>query len=536
YLPVLFLISRADVLPRSVYLITWLVLICFLSAPRFLYRAMKDRQFGTTRAERAKASGAVPVVLAGAGDEAELFLRSLAVEETPPYAVMAIMAEHSHRVGRQIRGVPVMGTLEQFEAVMARLDRQDQTPSKVILTKDSMDGGKVRRLLDQCDAHGMTLARVPKSLELRSGVADSLEIRPVAMEDLLGRPQNRLDQSPVIDLIRGKRVLVTGAGGSIGSELVRQIADLEPARLILVEQSEYALYSIDMEASHSYPSLSRVAHIADVRDVDRMDALFRSEAPEVVFHAAALKHVPLVEGNPIEGLRTNAIGTRNMADCCRAHGVRTMVLISTDKAVNPTNVMGASKRMAESYCQAFDLMEKRRKGGTHFVTVRFGNVLGSTGSVVPLFQKQLARGGPLTVTHPDITRYFMTIREAVELVLQAAALGTGTDSYRGGIFVLDMGEPVKIIDLARQMIRLAGLKPDEDVAIEITGLRPGEKLFEEVFHGKEATQPTPTDGVLSAVPRSLNAGTMTSEMNLLARACSQDDLETARAVMERVVP
>jgi O-antigen biosynthesis protein WbqV len=317
---------------------------------------------------------------------------------------------------------------------------------------------------------------------------------------------------------------------------VRQIADLDPSRLLLADSSEFALYTIDMEIGERFPDLSRRSLIADVRDAGRIEAIMAEEKPELVFHAAALKHVPLVEVNPLEGLRTNALGTRVVADACRRHGVRTMVLISTDKAVNPTNVMGAAKRMAETWCQAMDLVERDRPQGTHFVTVRFGNVLGSTGSVVPLFQRQLAKGGPLTVTHPDITRYFMTIREAVELVLQAAALGSRADTYRGSIFVLDMGEPVKIADLAKQMIRLAGLRPGEDVSVVFTGLRPGEKLYEEIFHGKEKPLPTPTDGLLVAVPRVLDLAALEDRFALLETACLGNDRAGALSVVADLVP
>jgi O-antigen biosynthesis protein WbqV len=335
-------------------------------------------------------------------------------------------------------------------------------------------------------------------------------------------------------LIAGRRVLVTGAGGSIGGELVRQIAEGSPAELTLVENSEFALYSIDLEIAEKYPTLKKTPILADVRDAARIEKVMADARPELVFHAAALKHVPMVEANKLEGVTTNAIGTRIVADACVKHGVSLMVLISTDKAVNPTNVMGATKRVAESYCQALDAASA---GGTCFVTVRFGNVLGSTGSVVPLFQRLLAAGGPLTVTHPDMTRYFMTIREAVELVLQASAFRFGhPELHRGRIFVLDMGEPVKIVHLARQMIRLAGLRPDQDIQIAFTGIRPGEKLFEEIFHGAEAPVPTEMEGVLEATIRAGDLTTITDALAAMADAGEKADENQVLAQLHSLVP
>ncbi len=313
-------------------------------------------------------------------------------------------------------------------------------------------------------------------------------------------------------------MLVTGAGGTIGSELARQVAALEPAELTLLDSGEYALWQIDLELGETVPELPRHPVIADVRDVDRLHAAFAAARPELVFHAAALKHVPMVEANPGEGLLTNAGGTRAVVDAAAGCGAAATVLISTDKAVNPSSLMGASKRLAEMYCQALDA-QARARGGMRCVTVRFGNVLGSTGSVVPLFRRQLERGGPLTVTHPDMQRYFMTVREAVSLVLQATVVGVEEGAPDGGIFVLDMGKPVKIVDLARQMIRLAGLRPDLDVQMQFTGLRPGEKLFEELFHGEEPPVPTAHPGLLMATPRTADAAVVRRAIAEIAAAC-----------------
>ena len=336
-------------------------------------------------------------------------------------------------------------------------------------------------------------------------------------------------------LVRGRRVLVTGAGGTIGSELARQVASLAPAALTLLDNGEYALWQIDLELGETHPTLVRHPVIADIRDERRLMTAFAAAQPELVFHAAALKHVPMVEANPAEGMLTNACGTRSVVDAAAAAGALATVLISTDKAVNPSSLMGASKRLAEMYCQSMD-EQARLSGGMRCVTVRFGNVLGSTGSVVPLFRRQLARGGPLTVTHPDMQRYFMTVREAVGLVLQASVVGIEQGLPDGGIFVLDMGKPVKIVDLARQMIRLAGLRPDLDVPIRFTGLRPGEKLFEELFHGEEPPVPTGHPGLLMATPRTVQMSDVRRAIGDIAEACRAGDTDHALGVLNRYVP
>jgi FlaA1/EpsC-like NDP-sugar epimerase len=528
FLPVLFLLTRAADLPRSLLVINWFVLLALLGGPRFLYRIARDRKSQPPGDVRA-----VPVLLAGDGDGAELFLRASARGDAQ-YRAVGILARKSARVGRDIHGVPVLGRLDQLDEVVAQLKAKGQAPERLIVTDDQLSGAVMRQLLDQSDALGISLARLPRLTDLKDGLTDQLQIKPIAVEDLLGRPQAVLDRDAMKSLIAGRRVLVTGAGGSIGGELVRQIADGAPAGLTLVDNSEYALYSIDLEIGERHPRLARKPLIADVRDALRVSEIMRQARPELVFHAAALKHVPMVEANPLEGVMTNAVGTRVVADACIDAEVALMVLISTDKAVNPTNVMGATKRVAEAYCQSLDAA---RAGVTSFVTVRFGNVLGSTGSVVPLFQRQLAAGGPLTVTHADMTRYFMTIREAVELVLQASAFRFHhPDRHRGRIFVLDMGEPVKIVHLARQMIRLAGLRPDVDVRIEFTGLRPGEKLFEEIFHGAEAPVPTEMDGVLEALVRAGDLDGLKQSLDALEQAGRKLDRDGGLTLIRQLVP
>ena len=522
YLPLQFLFTRLEDLPRSQIFINWLVLVALLTGPRVAYRILRDRRLDNVlKHDRGRT---IPVLLYGAGDETELFLRALARQHNTPYEAVGIVSRKDSRVGRRIHGLEVYGTDDQMAEVVARLERRGRRPRRLIITIAEMDGDTLRALFERADALGMTVARVPRATDFREGPADAptggLELRPIAIEDLLGRPQTVLDRRAVASLIEGRRVLVTGAGGSIGGELVRQIADLRPAWLSLLDNSEFALYAINLELGERAPALGRTPILADVRSRARLEQVFAYEKPDLVFHAAALKHVPMLEAHPAEGALTNAVGTRHVAELARQHGARAMVTISTDKAVNPASAMGATKRLAESFCQALDLASPA--DSTRFVTVRFGNVLGSTGSVVPLFQRQLEAGGPLTVTHPEIKRYFMTIREAVELVLQASALGARAGAVAGGrILVLDMGAPVRIADLARRMIRLAGLRPDRDVKIAITGLRPGEKLDEELFHAAEAHERTPLPGVMLASPR-------TADLALIARAL--DELEAlARA-------
>jgi len=533
FVALMFLITRLEALPRSLPFINWFVLMALLGGPRLAYRWFKDRrlEFKLERSGHRR----IPVLLVGAGDEAELFIRALARDAEANYKVVGLVAANEGRVGRNIQGHPVIETLEHLPEAVKTLSAQGEKPQRLILTKDDLDGAVVRGLFETAENLGLSMARLPRLTELKSGHTEKLEVRPIDVEDLLGRPQAALDRKAMSALIKDQRVLITGAGGSIGSELVRQISDFGPTSLTLVENGEFALYKIDRELLERHPNLTRNAIIADIRDRQRLSQIFENFRPQLVFHAAALKHVPLVEDNMAEGILTNVVGTRNVADLCIEWDVQTMVQVSTDKVVNPTNAMGATKRIAEKYCQALDIREGAHDG-TRFVTVRFGNVLGSTGSVVPLFQKQLEAGGPLTVTHPDMTRYFMTIREAVELILQASALRRHGHAEEGKIYVLDMGEPVKIVDLAKQMIRLAGMTPDEDIAIEFTGIRPGEKLYEEIFHGAEPPVPTEADGILIAAPRLADHDELSGTIDALKIAAQSGDEETLKRLISEVVP
>jgi O-antigen biosynthesis protein WbqV len=428
--------------------------------------------------------------------------------------------------------------VDGLPAAVARLNKRGIHVQRLILADPALlDGVTKRRLFEQAGELNLGVARLPRLAELQDAAEDGqIRPRPVALEDLLGRPQFAHDRATVEQLIGGRRVLITGAGGTIGSELARQIAALNPRQLILADSSEFNLYAIDLELRERHADVPFRSLLCDIRDRDRVMAIFGAERPELVFHAAALKHVPMVEINPSEGVLTNVVGTRNVADAAAQYGALAMVQVSTDKAVKPTSVMGASKRLAEFYCQALDLEGDGLHHGARFMTVRFGNVLGSSGSVVPLFERQLARGGPLTVTHPEIRRYFMTVQEAVALVLQASAHGLKRTEARGQIFVLDMGKPAKIVDVARQVIRLAGMRPDVDVKIEFTGLRPGEKLYEELFDEAEERMVGGVEGILVAISKSINLEVLRRLFEELATASRQQDHQTLLRLLAHAVP
>ena len=533
FLIVAFLGNRLEGVPRTVPFMAWFILLAGLGGSRLAFRLLRERRLSVLW-ERS-GGGRVNVLLIGAGDEADLFLRAVGSNPQAPFRVVGILGENDKRVGRAIHGVDVLGTVEQLPEVIEKLRNTNRAPSRIILTRSvaRFNGSLVADLLEKAAALGLHLSRLPALTDLRDDITKAVNDQPVVLEDLLGRPETKLNRADIRALVRGKRVLVTGAGGTIGAELTRQIAALEPKRLILCEFSEYNLYRVEMDTREAFPIQELRALIADVRDGARIEQIFRDEKPDLVFHAAAIKHVPIAEENAREAILTNVHGTRQVADAAARAGVATMVLISTDKAVNPSSVMGATKRLAEMYCQALDLAST----STRFMTVRFGNVLGSTGSVVPRFQEQLAKGGPITVTHPDITRYFMTVREAVELVLQASTLGSKPNDPRGKVLVLDMGQPVKIADLARQMIRLAGLRPEEDIQITYTGLRPGEKLHEELFAAAEELMPSAVDGVQVAKATTSELESLKTTLSSFAATLREGSSEAvAIENLEKLVP
>ena len=474
--PLLFMVQRLTDVPRSVLILHPLLLVLVMGGARFAYRSWKDGHLLSVGE-----LGREPLLVLGAGAAGADLLRALHGNRT--WRVVGFLDDDSSKIGRQINEVPVLGQLSGIAATAIA-----QGVKNVVIAMPQAAASVRRRAAELAAAAGLTVLTVPTMDDLLSGKLIISQLRRVALEDLLGREPIALDEAGLRDLLHQKTILITGAGGSIGAELCRQIARFLPQHLILLDQSELALYQ--MEQEFSGPRFAAMKHaaryvIGDVKDAARLAEIFAEHRPHVVFHAAAYKHVPLMEAaNAWQAVRNNVLGTLNAARATIACGASEFVLISTDKAVNPANVMGASKRLAEIVCQAL-----QKQSQTRFVAVRFGNVLGSSGSVIPLFREQIARGGPVTVTHPEIIRYFMLIPEAVQLVLQAGLLAH-RDNEGGKIFVLDMGEPIKIVDLARDMIRLSGLD-EHAVKIEFTGLRPGEKLFEELLADNESTMPTP---------------------------------------------
>ncbi len=458
------------VVPRSVVVLYPLLLLVIMGGGRFAWRMWRERDSYLQR-RRGK-----PVVVVGAGTAGAMLIRELA--RSNDWNVVALVDDDRAKWGRELAGKPVeLGGVQALPEVLARWGARH-----VILAMPSASSEVLQRAAQLASKAGASMFTVPGLTELMSGRVAINVMRPVKIEDLLGRAAVRIDNDNVKRMLAGKRLLVTGAGGSIGSELCRQLSRFEPECIVLVETSEFALYMIDQWFNEHQPAVKVIPLIGDVTNKNHMRQIFETWRPQVVFHAAAYKHVPLMEiDNAWQAIRNNVVGTYLAASCAQQVGAERFVLISTDKAVNPTNVMGASKRLAEMVCERL----QHRSGATRFEIVRFGNVLGSTGSVIPKFQQQIAHGGPVTVTHPEITRYFMSIPEAAQLVLQAASMGEG-----GEIFVLDMGEPVKIVDLAHNMIRLAGFAEDE-IRVEFTGLRPGEKLYEELLADSEETLETP---------------------------------------------
>ncbi len=527
-----FVLDRHHGIPRSVPFINWMLLLLLLSGPRFLYRSLHDRNFFTRSV--AQDSLKIPVMLIGVNDNAERFIRDMTRDKRAPYEVIAIADDDPRRKHHTLHRVPIYGGTDIMDLIIRKLERKGTRPQKIILTDDSISGDQIRQLLDKMDSLGIPLARLPRASEFKARIHDRKDVQPVAVEDLLGRSQNVLDRGSMEALVKGRRILVTGAGGTIGGELTRQIASYAPAEIVLMERSEFNMYQIDREIRGNFPEVPLHVMLADVADAMHVNNIFETYRPEIVFHAAAIKHVPLAEQNVEETVLTNVFGTRAIAEACKQYKVSVMLMISTDKAVNPTNVMGAAKRLAECFCQALGASEE--SSITKFITVRFGNVLGSTGSVVPLFQEQIERGGPVTVTHPDMTRYFMTVREAVELVMQAASLGASMRDRKECIFVLDMGRPMKILDLAHQMIRLAGLKPGEDIQITFTGLRQGEKLYEELFYLSENAVKTAHDSIFLASPRVVDMDVLLAGLEKLQAACKDRRALEVRRLLQQLVP
>jgi FlaA1/EpsC-like NDP-sugar epimerase len=504
---------QRNYVPRSVVVLYPILLAALMSGGRIAYRAWKEG-----RVARLAPEGSKRVIVLGAGVAAANLLKSLG--RSPEWIVVGLLDDNPARQGRDIDGVKVLGPLEALPAIAAR-----QGADQAIIAMPGVTHTARRRALDLCGRAGIPAMTVPTYEDLMSGRASYSQVRPVELDDLLGRDPVALDSEGLRDWLFGRAVMVTGAGGSIGIELCRQIARFAPARLVLFESNELALYGIEQEFRERFRDLPVACLIGDVKDPLRLTRAMRDFRPSAVFHAAAYKHVPLMEeANGWEAVRNNALGTWRVAQAAIDAGVEKLVLVSTDKAVNPTNVMGASKRLAELLCQSL------AGESTRIVMVRFGNVLGSTGSVIPKFREQIERGGPVTVTHADITRYFMSIPEAAQLVLQAGLMGQG-----GEIFVLDMGEPVKIADLARDMIRLSGI-PEDGIKIAYTGLRPGEKLYEELLADNERTLATAHPKVRAMHALAAPDPAWVREVLYWLESPQPPDDEALRAQLARLVP
>ena len=509
----IFLVTRMEGIPRSVFPLYGLLLIALLSSSRLLVRWSKDRGIYTGECEK--------LLIIGAGKAGEMLVRDLLRNREECYQPVGFVDDKIAKQGSEIHGVRVLSSCDGMIDLVERLD-----VDLIVLALPSAKSSDMRRLVGLCEKTGVPFRTLPPLDRLMSGQITINQLREVSIDDLLGREPVSLDWDAIELELKGRRVLVTGAGGSIGSELCRQIARLQPAHLILLDSSEFNLYTIEMELLKAYPRLKISRCLNDVVDRVAMDRIFSDSRPDVVFHAAAYKHVPMLEDQVREAARNNILGTRSIAEFADRFGCEAFVMISTDKAVNPANVMGTSKRAAEIFCQNLN-----QRSATRFVTVRFGNVLGSAGSVVPLFRQQIEAGGPVTVTHREITRYFMTIRESCQLILQASVMGKG-----GEIFVLDMGEPIKISYLAEEMIRLSGKVPGEDIDIIFTGLRPGEKLYEELFHEKEALQSTTHEKILLARYREFDWERLNEVMDEIKLACAEYDEKQVRSLMKMLVP
>jgi FlaA1/EpsC-like NDP-sugar epimerase len=507
------LLTRFQGVPRSVFVLYPLLLVGGLCGSRILFRWLKDHRISLR-----KQSGKRTLIV-GAGRAGEMLVRDLL--HRVEYEPVAFLDDDPRLKSREIHGVRVVGKLNDITQIVP-----EQDIDLVILAIPSAGKKVIRNLVQLCREVNVVFQTLPSVLEMQGMDVDADHLRPVTVDDLLGREPVQLDKKAISGYLFGKTVLVTGGGGSIGSELCRQVASQQPDKLIIFDHGEFNIYTIDHELRANFPDLRLETILGDVKDRDRLDWVFSSFEPDVIFHAAAYKHVPMVEENPAEGVRNNVYGTQCVADAADRYQAGRFVLVSTDKAVNPANVMGATKRAAELYCQNLD-----RRSETSFITTRFGNVLGSTGSVVPLFQRQIEAGGPVTVTHAKITRYFMTIPESVSLILQAGAMGQG-----GEIFVLDMGEPVLIKDLAEQMIRLSGLEPGKDIKVVYTGLRPGEKLYEELLHKSEGLQPTSHEKLLLARSRKVEWSWLTEKMACLRQAASSRNIDELRKCLQDVVP
>ena len=513
-----FLAYRGTNIPRSVLVLDWMFCFLFMGGVRFVTRALREHYLPMPARNRQPRSR---LLVVGAGDAGQMIAREIRLNPALNLEVVGFVDDDPRKRKQSFQGFPVLGKIRRIGRIC-----QEQGVDEIVIAIPSASGKDLRHIVELCQATEVKFKTLPGVGQLIDGKISIQQVKDVELEDLLGRAPVKLDLSRIEACLKGKRVLVTGAGGSIGSEICRQVARFQPKKIVLFENAETPLFQIERELRMKFPGLRIVPIIGDIRFKARVEAIFDEFLPEVVFHAAAYKHVPMMECNPAEAANNNVRGTRIIADAAHQFGVERFVMISTDKAVNPTNVMGASKRAAELYVQA---LAKRSR--TNFVTVRFGNVLGSNGSVIPIFKEQIAKGGPVTVTHPEVTRFFMTIPEASQLVLQAGSMGKG-----GEIFLLDMGEPVKIVKLAEELIQLSGYRPYEDIEIAFTGLRPGEKLYEELLLAGEGVQPTCHEKIMVAKAAEGDEAVLVrqiEELYLLARAV---DLAGVVVKLQEMVP
>ena len=502
----LFMLNFPIRVPRSVLILDPLLLVLLMGGSRFIYRSIKEHQLQGPY----KVSGA-PVILLGGGEAAISLIKDLS--KSKDWHVVGILDDDPKIHGREILNVKVHGGIDNLPKIKSRYDLRH-----AIIVMPSSEHSDRRRAMNLASHEGLEVLTIPHIDDLMTGRVSLSQVRPVDVEDLLGRDSVSLDNSGLKKLIKDQVIMVTGAGGSIGSELCRQIVKFKPSTIICFDISEYALYQIEEEFIRLSIDIKLIYLVGDVKDYGRLENILQKYKPTLVFHAAAYKHVPLMERhNVLEAINNNVLGTYTLAKACQKAKVNKCVLISTDKAVNPTNVMGASKRLAEMVCQGL-----QAKNGTKFIMVRFGNVLGSSGSVIPKFREQIKSGGPITVTHPEITRYFMSISEATQLVMQAGLMGEG-----GEILVLDMGEPVKIADLARDMIKLSGFQ-EEEIKIKFVGLRPGEKLYEELLADDEDTLPTPHKKLRVAKARSFNHADLSQLMIWIDKIQGSNEKEIKR--------
>ncbi len=507
-------------IPRSALLADYLMALAGVCVMRLGTRLYRERITVGRKAEHVPQQR---IAIVGAGDAGASIAREFVGSPARGFKPVMFFDDDPEKHGKLVHGVPVIGRPESISQLNPPPDI-----TKVVIAMPSATGKRVREVVQLMTARGYKVETLPSIEELASGRVTATRIRPVEIQDLLGREQVNLDTAAIRALIEGKVVMVTGAGGSIGSELCRQIAALNPQRLLMVEQSEGALFLIEQELNEAGLGAAALPIVADILNAERMDFAFARYRPAIVFHAAAHKHVFMMERQPREAIRNNVIGTRMVAELAAKHGAGRFILISTDKAINPTSVMGATKRLAEIQLQA---LQAQKGDATKFMAVRFGNVLGSSGSVVPIFKRQIANGGPVTVTHPEVTRYFMTIPEAVALVLQSAVLGNG-----GEIFVLNMGNPIKIVDLARQMIQLSGLRVGDDIEIRFTGLKPGEKLFEELQHVDEEHAATDHPHIAQFTARSGMNGSLRDELADLEKQLYVLENNAVKERLQRLLP